>query len=78
MRKTYYLTPIEFNEFRRLWPPDAGVAFAFWRQVAVARKLDPKTVISDGATFTALPEGHGQHWCWPLPLKCKKQPTYKD
>lgn len=60
MRVTVTLEPDEQVEFGRLrkWP---GAAFAFWRRVCGRRGLDPKTLIG----FTALPIGHGKHWCWP-------------
>jgi hypothetical protein len=81
MRKTYNLTAIELKQFqglRRIWPPSPGPAMEFWAKVAVARNLDPKSVISEGATFTALPEGHGMPWCYPMPLKCSKKAVYHD
>jgi hypothetical protein len=77
MRKQFELNHVELSQFRRL-KPDQGVALAFWARVALSRDLDPESVISNGMTFTALPQGHGKHWCWPLPLKCKKQPVYRD
>ena len=75
MREKHQLTAVEFRQFARLRPIQ-GEAFAFWHRVAVARKLDPASVISDGAAFTALPENHDVHWCYPIQLKCKKRVTY--
>lgn len=75
-RRTYSLTPEECDAFRAL--PINGIsgnrAFAFWSTAARARGLDPATVIATPDSFTALPVGHGKHWCWPTPLKCKKAP----
>jgi hypothetical protein len=75
MRKTFRLSDLEFRQFRNLnpFPHDA---IAFWKRMAIARGCDPRSVISNGATFTALPEGHGKHWCYPIPLKCKRRSPY--
>lgn len=81
-RRTYRLTPHEAAELAVLspkrghWPAANGV-FQFWRSVAAARGLDPATMIgcpNDRQAFTALPLGHGVHWCWPMPLKCETRP----
>ena len=73
MRKEYTLTDNEFGAFRKLGNyPEEG--FDFWRDVARARNLDYKTIIgnvTNQRSFTALPVGHGKHWCFPLPLKVK-------
>lgn len=71
-RQTYTLDPAESAALDRLvaWP---GFAWIFWRGVCERRGLDYRSVIAGNArdTFTALPEGHRQHWCYPRPLKCK-------
>jgi len=72
-RESYTLTPDEIKEFRRL-PLDYGHAFEFWHKVAYTRGLDHKTIIGTETNFTALPLGHGAHWCWPSPLKCISPP----
>jgi hypothetical protein len=49
--------------------------FAFWREVCARRGLDAATVIGGvGGAFTALPVGHGRHWCWPMALRCRSAP----
>lgn len=77
MRNTFALTTTERSEFYRLRALP-GEAVEFWQKVAVARGLDPYSVISNGNTFTALSKGHGKQWCYPLPLKNKRNPLYKD
>ena len=77
MRKKFELTHIELAQFNRLRPIQ-GEALAFWARVALNRELDPKSVISEGLKFTALPKGHGKWWSFPIPLKCKKQPVYGE
>ena len=77
MRKTYELLPNEYAQFKRL-QPIPGEAVSFWKRMAWIRKLDPETVISSSTKFTALPLGHGKHWCFPVPLLCKYQPVYKE
>ena len=77
MRQKFELDKYEWDKFTRLRPID-GEAIRFWAQAAKTRNLDPKSVISAGRTFTALPEGHGKHWCFPVSLKCKKTPVYRD
>lgn len=77
MRQAFELTHIELTQFNRLRPIQ-GEALAFWARVARRRELDPESVISDGLKFTALPVGHGKHWCWPLALQCKKKAVYKE
>jgi len=78
-RKTYRLTADEAAAFpvpNALWP-DAGLAFRFWATVAAARGLDYRSIIGnplDRESFTALPLGHGKHWCWPASLRCHKPP----
>jgi hypothetical protein len=78
-RERIELTPREMAEYGAL-APAPGVAFDFWRRVAAARGLDPATVISEGGILgfgmtTALPWGHGRHWCWPSALKMKRRPV---
>lgn len=75
MRKKFELDQFEKDRFERL-RPFQGEALAFWARVAKVRNLDPKSVISDGYTFTALPVGHGRPWCFPIPLACKKKAVY--
>lgn len=77
MRKTSSLTPAEIGQFNWL-KPIPGDALAFWAKVAQVRNLDPKSMLTNGKTFTALPVGHGKHFCWPLSLQCKKKPNYKE
>ena len=77
MREKHQLNPIELRKFQRL-APFQGEAVAFWSWVARSRNLDPKSIISNGQNFTALPIGHGKHWCFPTPLKCKNKPVYKE
>jgi hypothetical protein len=77
MRKKFELDPRERDQFERLRPIQ-GEALAFWARVAARRELDPKSVISAGYNFTALPKGHGKWWSFPIPLKCKKQPVYGE
>lgn len=71
MRNAYSLEPDEQLRFDRLkWTKREGAAVAFWKSVAERRGLDPKTIITyEPGTFTALPLGHGKHWCWPSPLR---------
>ena len=80
-RITYYLTTKEEREFWRLRPFE-GLAFEFWGGVADARGLDLSSFIGvEGrpTEFTALPAGHGKHWCAPMSLKCAKPPPpYKE
>jgi hypothetical protein len=77
MRQQHQLTPHEQRKFARL-RPFQGEALAFWSYVARVRGLDPTTVISNGLNFTALPSGHGKHWCYPTKLKCSKKPVYVE
>lgn len=76
-RQRIQLTSAEFSQYDRL-PPVPGAAFAFWREVAAARGLDPATVFSYDGTMQnmkGLPLGHGKPWCWPSNLKCKRRPN---
>ena len=77
MRTKHQLTDVELSKFRRL-PPYQNEALSFWRWIAKSRNLDPKTLITNGRDFTGLPVGHGKHWCFPIPLKCRKKPVYAD
>jgi hypothetical protein len=82
-RETYRLTPAERTALDNLWPSSGfatgeGGGFGFWRAVAKRRGLDYSTILGnpyDRSKFTALPLGHGEHWCWPSPLKCAKPPA---
>lgn len=77
-RKTYELTIEECEDLERLRRDVPGVAFTFWRKAAARRDLDYKTILGHAggirSKFTALPMGHGKHWCWPIPLACKRKP----
>ena len=81
-RSTYRLTADELDALNALWPlprfvTDSGRTWEFWRWVAAARGLDYTTIIGKPFvrdTFTALPLGHGKHWCWPSPLNLQKPP----
>jgi hypothetical protein len=53
--------------------------FAWWHALGERRGFDATTVIGNGVGgFTALPRGHGKPWCWPLPLRCKREPEAID
>jgi hypothetical protein len=77
MRLQFELSFAEVRERQRLLP-NPGVLIEFWAKVANARSVDRKTIISEGIKFSALPLGHDKHWCWPIPLKCKKKPVYRE
>lgn len=72
-RVTIKLSSREQSEFARL-PGFPGEAFRFWRQAAETRGLDGASVYCLLEEVTALPKGHGQYWCYPLPLPCKRPP----
>lgn len=77
MRQKHILTKEEYTKLKKLpyGEPDHG--HDFWATVALSRGLDPETVIGDFEEieyFTALPLGHGKHWCYPYSLKCKRSP----
>ena len=79
IRESYVLTTEEKDRRRNL-PARIGAAFAFWEEVARARNLDYRTIMTDMESmgyvrFTGLPLGHGMHWCWPRPLKCRTDPS---
>jgi hypothetical protein len=70
LRKSYYLNAKEQADFHKL-KPEEGEAVRFWGFVAHNRGLDPDTVIGDvddPYIFTAMPYGHGKHWCFPFSL----------
>lgn len=80
-RQTHTLMDQEQLVFGRLRAIYHGAGAAdiwrFWRSVASARGLDPETIIGNlghPEIFSALPLGHGKHWCWPMPLKCGVNP----
>lgn len=75
MRTKHELTDVEFHKFRNL-NPFQGEAISFWKWVAKSRNLDPKSLITNGRDFTGLPVGHKLSWCFPLPIKCRKKPSY--
>lgn len=77
MRQTFKLSDIEQRQFRRL-RPFQNEAVSFWKKVADMRGVDAASIISQAPIFTALPLGHGKHWCFPHALKCKKKPVYED
>lgn len=82
LRQSFTLTEAEQMAFARLCARsrfhDAADVWRFWRSVAQARGLDPASIIGNSVdpdgSFTALPLGHGKHWCWPAPLHVKKPP----
>lgn len=74
MRVDILLTPKENSEFAVL-PPLPGEAFRFWWRVAKERGLDSASVLWKNGKVTALPIGHGKHWCWPDTLNCRNRPT---
>lgn len=56
---------------------DAKEARDWWGQVAHLNGIDPGSIIHssiDSTKFTALPIGHGKHWCWPSPLQMIVRP----
>lgn len=74
-REMIDLTPREDDAFNRLRPVP-GDAFDFWRKVTADRGLDPVTVTSFSGSekdVSALPLGHGKHWCWPSALHMKRK-----
>lgn len=75
MRTKHQLTAIELAKFNRL-QPFQGEALSFWKWIAKSRNLDPKSLITNGRDFTGLPVGHKLPWCFPLPIKCRKKPSY--
>jgi hypothetical protein len=73
-RDKYQLTDRQWAEFRYLVtskPVYPGEVWKFWDDVAKHFGVDRTTIISNKGTFTALPVGHGQHWCYPSALICK-------
>jgi hypothetical protein len=59
------------------WGATGYKTWVFWRDVAVSRGLDYQTVIGNPeqpGTFSALPLGHGKHWCWPMSITCSIHP----
>jgi hypothetical protein len=83
VRNTYHLTPEESASFAKLcartrWH-NAEDIWRFWGGVAVARGLDPKSVMCKGTdreSFTALPLGYGKDWCFPSSLKVAAPPAF--
>lgn len=81
MRKKYHLTDAEFKEWQAL-PQDnddearGNDTWIFWNKVCRARALDSASLLSGLVPdqFSALPLGHTLHWCYPMPLRCKKSP----
>ena len=72
MRSVYTLTKQEAARFEKL-PKLPEVAFEFWRGVAAARNVDPKSILTprnDPYQFSALPVGHGKPWCYPFSIRC--------
>jgi hypothetical protein len=77
IRKSYNLDKQEIDRFHRMRGFECE-ASRFWMAVAAERKLDPATIIGDlyrPYVFTALPIGHGKHWCWPAALHCTRRPA---
>jgi hypothetical protein len=85
VRRAYQLTTEERAIFARLcqrkrWY-NADDVWRFWWGVARSRGLDYTTIIGqsgDCMSFTALPLGHGRHWCFPSALKLPKAAEYPD
>ena len=77
MRTKHQLTAIELAKFNRL-QPFQGEALSFWKWIAKARNLDPKSLITNGRDFTGLPIGHKVRWCFAIALKCKKKASYVE
>ena len=64
----------EFAALRAQHDPDPADVWHFWWRAALARGLDPGSLVTAAPDFTGLPVGHGQHWCWPSPLACRQRP----
>ena len=73
-RIVFKLTNDERYRFRRL-KALPGVAFAFWEEVAKARNFDPASIMWTDWELSALPINHNKWWCYPVPLKCKVDPS---
>lgn len=79
-RQIYTLTDAEFRQKQRL-PREQGAAWTFWKQVSARLGIDYASILPDyenpksKKTFTALTLDHSKHWCWPMPLKCKVDPS---
>ena len=80
-RQNFGFTRTELRQWNRL-RPIPGEARLFWDCVAVARNLDPESIIADNSqqdvSFTGLLKGHNKHWCFPAPLKMKTRVEFKD
>ena len=72
-RRKHVLSAEEQREFAAL-RADPADAWHFWWRAALARGLDPGSLVTAAPDFTGLPAGHGRHWCWPSPLQCKQRP----
>ena len=77
-REKHRLDAFEAERFDNL-PPIPERIRDFWRDAALTRGLDPKSVLAADIwrgrySFTALPLGHGRHWCWPMALECGPRP----
>lgn len=81
-RKTYNLTTQEMRDlFQIRTGQNAEKVWDFWREIAESRGLDYQSIIGSETVqgaFTALPLGHNKHWCYPIPLKCIRQPRTVD
>lgn len=74
-RQLIKLDPKEWSDFHDI--RNEAQAWRFWQAVANERGLDPHSLYSSDGTVqkvSGLPLGHGKHWCWPVPLKCKYDP----
>ena len=73
MRRAFVLTAHEQDQLNRLRSAP-GEAFEFWKAIAAKLGVDYRTVIgTDEQNFSALPVGHGKHWCFPYSLACKSR-----
>jgi len=73
-RVTFKLSSDERYRLRRL-KPLPGQAFKFWETVAETRGIDPASIMWIDGEYSGLPVGHKHHWCYPVPLVCKVDPS---
>ena len=74
MRKEYELTRRQLDTLNRL-PEEEGFGWRFWEAIGVELGIDHKSImpsLKGRRFFSALPAGHGKHWCYPYKLKCSK------
>jgi hypothetical protein len=85
MRKEYQLTEDEMFELKKFrghrWLTAYSV-WQFWQDVADRRGIDYGSILSvsgkEPRSFSALPKGHTNAWCFPSRLKCNKPPSKFD